>query len=68
MAMISLKEYAQRHGKNPTGLRYKAAQGRFKTAVKVGRDWIIDEDEPWEDRRVKNGKYIDWRKKYGGQE
>ena len=37
--------------------------GSFKTAQKMGRDWFVDEDEPWPDRRVKNGDYIGWRKK-----
>ena len=62
MAMISLKEYAMRHGVSPTATRYKAAHGGFKTAVRIGRDWAIDEDEPCEDRRVKSGKYTNWRK------
>ena len=63
MAVISLKEYARRHGANPTSARLKAGRGGFKTAQKIGRDWVIDEDEPYEDRRMKNGKYVDWRKR-----
>lgn len=62
MAMISLKEYALRHGKHVDSTRRKAIEGKFKTAVKIGRDWAIDEDEPYEDMRIKNGKYIGWRK------
>lgn len=61
--MITLKQYAEQHNKSLTALRYKASHGGFKSAVKVGRDWLIDEDEPCEDRRVKNGKYVNWRKK-----
>ena len=60
--IITLKEYAERLGKNPVVVRHKAQRGQFNTARKIGRDWFIDEDEPYEDRRVKSGKYIDWRK------
>ena len=63
MAMITLKEYAERHGKNPVIVRQKAIRGGFETARKFGRDWIIDEDEPYTDNRVKSGKYVDWRKR-----
>lgn len=62
MAMITLKEYAIRHERDPTVMRHKAQRGGFKTAVKFGRDWIIDEDEPLVDNRVKSGKFKDWRK------
>lgn len=62
MAMITLKEYAIRHGKEPIIMRQKAQRGGFQTATKMGRDWIIDEDEPLVDNRVKSGKYVDWRK------
>ncbi len=61
MAMITLKEYAERLGKNPVIVRQKALRGTFKTAVKRGRDWWIDEDEPYEDARIKTGEYIDFR-------
>lgn len=63
MAMITLKEYAERLGKNPVVVRQKALRGTFKTAVKRGRDWWIDEDEPYEDARIKTGEYINF--KYG---
>lgn len=63
MAMITLKEYAERLGKNPVVVRQKALRGTFKTAVKRGRDWWIEEDEPYEDARIKTGEYINF--KYG---
>lgn len=62
MGMITLKEYAIRHNYNPVVLRQKALRGGFKTATKMGRDWIIDEDEPLIDNRVKSGKFRNWRK------
>lgn len=65
MAMITLKEYAIRHGKNPNVVGNKARYGTFKTAKKIGRDWFIDEDEPYEDQRIKSGKFIGF--KYGYQ-
>ena len=63
MALITLKEYAERLGKNPLVVYQKARYGTLKTARKLGRDWVIDEDEPYEDKRIKSGKYVDW--KYG---
>lgn len=58
MAIISLKEYAIRHGKSPVSVRQKALRGNFRTAQKVGRDWVIDENEPYIDERVTSGKYV----------
>lgn len=63
MALISLGEYADRHGKARTSVRQKAQRGGFKTAQKIGRNWIIDENEPYEDNRIQSGQYIDWRNK-----
>lgn len=62
MAQITLVEYAKRHGRDLSVLRHKALRGGFQTAQKVGRDWMIDEDEPCTDLRVKSGKYIGARK------
>lgn len=61
--LISLIEYAEKHGKDPDNVRKKAAAGSFKTARKIGRNWVIDSEEPWQDKRVKSGNYIGWRKK-----
>ena len=58
MALISLREYAIRNGKEPDTAKHKAQRGGFKTAVKIGRDWLIDEDEPYVDRRIKTGNLI----------
>lgn len=59
MALISLAEYAQRHGRHQDTVRQKALRGGFRTAQKIGRNWVIDEDEPYIDDRVTSGKYID---------
>lgn len=56
--LISLKEYALRNGKQPATARQMALRGGFKTAQKLGRDWVIDSEEPYPDNRVKSGKYV----------
>lgn len=59
--LISLTDYARIHGRDPAAARQKALRGGFHTAVKIGRDWLIDEDEPYADRRLKSGKYVNAR-------
>ena len=59
MAMIPLAEYARRQGRRPDSARHMAQRGGFKTAQKMGRDWFVEEEEPWPDRRVTHGKYRD---------
>lgn len=54
MALITIKEYAERHGRDISSVRQKAVRGTFKTARKMGRDWFIDEDEPYSDARHKD--------------
>ena len=63
--LISLVEYATKLGKDPCNARRMAAAGRFITARKIGRNWVIEDGEPWpEDKRVKSGKYTGWYEKY----
>lgn len=64
MAYITLKEYAERNHKHRSNALKKAREGEFETAKKFGNQWIIDENEPYIDRRIKSGKYIGFRKKY----
>lgn len=59
---IPLAEYANRVGVTPSNLRYKLTRGTLQ-GMKVGRDWMIPANAPYEDGRVKSGKYKDWRKK-----
>ncbi len=56
--LISLAEYAEKHDRNPASVRQMALRGGFKTARKIGRNWVIDENEPYPDRRIKSGKYV----------
>lgn len=62
MSMIPLKEYAERLGKNPQVVYQKAARGTFRTAKKIGRQWFIEETEPYNDSRVTSGKYVGLRR------
>ncbi len=61
--LISLVEYAQKNRKDPSTARQMALRGGFKTAQKIGRNWLIDDQEPYPDRRVKTGKFKNFRKK-----
>lgn len=52
--MILLTEYARMHGRDRSVVLRKAQRGQFKTAVKSGRYWLIDEREPYpRDHRFK---------------
>jgi DNA (cytosine-5)-methyltransferase 1 len=62
MGLVSLAEYAIKHGKALRSVRQKAAAGGFSTAVKIGRNWVINEEEPYSDLRIKSGQYVDARK------
>lgn len=62
--LISLAEYAEKHGKCQESARKMAQRGGFETARKIGRNWVIEDDEPWPDRRLKSGKYTGWYEKY----
>lgn len=45
--LISLVEYAAMHGKTSAGVRQLALRGGLKSAVKIGRNWLIRKDEPY---------------------
>lgn len=62
MNLISINEYAARIGKSTTTVRQKCQRGTLPGAVKIGRDWLIPDDAPYPDNRVKSGEYRDWRK------
>jgi hypothetical protein len=61
--LITIAEYAARIGKAQCSIRQKCQRGNLPGAVKIGRDWLIPADAPYEDRRIKSGEYKDWRKK-----
>lgn len=51
--LISLAEYAKMHNVTPDTVRQRANRGVFKTARKIGRNWVIDKNEPYIDNRKK---------------
>ena len=61
--LISLTEYAKLNGIEESTARQRAARGSYKTARKIGRNWVIDKNEAHVDGRIKSGKYVDFRKK-----
>lgn len=61
--LISLVEYAELHGIFPATARQNAKNGKYKTARKIGRNWVIDKNEPNVDRRITSGKYVGLKKK-----
>ena len=52
--LISLAEYAELHGVTSGTVRQRANRGVFKTARKIGRNWVIDKNEPYIDNRKKD--------------
>lgn len=60
---LSVTQFAELHGMDAGRIRLLISQGRIP-AVKIGNQWAIPADTPRpEDKRVKSGKYKDWRKK-----
>lgn len=60
---ISVTEYAEKYKKDPGNIRRMLIEGRMQ-GFKIGKRWVIDENEPYpEDRRVKSGQYAGWRKR-----
>lgn len=45
--LVALSEYARSHNRSNDTLRRMAENGLFKTAHKIGRNWVIDSDEPY---------------------
>ena len=58
VGLITIKEYADRNGLTHDNVRHKCQRGAYKSAVKLGRDWLISEDEPDIDHRIKTGAYV----------
>lgn len=64
---MTLKEASEKWGLSVRWINMMCSQNRIPGAEQIGRLWVIPEDveKPTLDRRVKNGEYRDWRKKYG---
>lgn len=63
--IITLTEYARRRGIPRATAQQRAQRGCYPTAHKLGRDWLLDEEDEPVDRRITSGKYRNWRKKGG---
>jgi hypothetical protein len=60
--LLSVKEFAEMHGKDGAWIRRLLLDGRLQ-GTKVGNQWVIPADaELPADGRVKSGKYRNWRK------
>ena len=55
---ITLAEYAKLNGIDPATVRQRAIRGAYQTARKLGRNWVIDKNEPHVDHRIKSGQYV----------
>jgi len=53
MSKILLSEWARKNGISDVTARQKAQKGFLITAEKSGKFWLIDEDEPNVDNRLK---------------
>ena len=54
--LISLAEYAAIYNIDPATVRQRVLRGSYQTARKIGRNWVIDKNEPHLDHRVKSEK------------
>ncbi|MCL2227950.1 MAG: DNA cytosine methyltransferase [Oscillospiraceae bacterium] len=55
--LISLAEYAMLHGKSSDTVRRLAENGKLKSAEKIGRNWVVDTQEPYPvKKRSMNGQ------------
>lgn len=54
--LIPIKQYAEMHGRTPATVRQKCIRGTFTTAQKIGRDWLIDDQEPYTDARERSAQ------------
>lgn len=65
MALLSVKEYAQKKHKDPGNVRRMLINGRLE-GVRIGNRWGIEESTPYPmDKRVRDGSYRNWRKRVG---
>ena len=64
--LLSVAQWAECCGKDVRNARRLISEGRLP-AVRVGSQWAIDGDTQPPDKRVKSGKYKNWRKKPEGK-
>lgn len=62
MEYVSVSQYAQMVGKDPGNIRRMLINGTL-SGEKIGNQWVLPKDTVFPaDRRVKSGKYRNWRK------
>lgn len=62
MEYVSVSQYAQMVGKDPGNIRRMLINGTL-SGKKIGNQWVLPKDTVFPaDRRVKSGKYRNWRK------
>ena len=63
---MTIKEASERWGISIRYVNILCHNGKIPDAQKLGTIWAIpsDTERPIQDKRLKSGKYKDWRKKY----
>lgn len=56
--LVSLAEYARLNGIDPATVRQRVNRGAYRSARKIGRNWLIDKNEPHVDHRIRSGKHV----------
>ena len=60
---ITVKEAAKKWGVSVRSVQALCADGKIAGATKVANVWVIQLDAEYPiDRRLKSGKYVNWRK------
>ncbi len=64
---MTINDACEKWGLGNRWINNMCNSGRIPGAQKFGTMWAIpvDTEKPTQDKRVKTGKYRDWRKKYG---
>ena len=61
---LSIREVAEMWNLSPRRVQKMCADGQIPGVTKFGRSWVIpDGTEKPQGKRVKTGKYKDWRRK-----
>lgn len=64
---MTVKEASEKWGVTVRYVNFLCQKGKVPGVQMFGKAWAIPvgTEKPSQDRRVKSGKYRDWRKKYG---
>ena len=64
---MTVREASEKWGVTVRYVTFLCHNGKVPGAQMFGKAWAIpaETEKPSQDRRVKTGKYRDWRKKYG---